>query len=58
MSDTGVGLDAAPPSEGSGFGLEQVRERLATVYGAQGDLLLAPAPAGGTRATLSLPLSA
>jgi len=58
VSDTGVGLDAAPPSEGSGFGLEQVRERLATVYGAQGDLLLAPAPAGGTRATLSLPLPA
>jgi signal transduction histidine kinase len=38
VNDTGVGLDAALPSEdgsGSGFGLEQVRERLATVYGAQ-----------------------
>ncbi|QNK68304.1 sensor histidine kinase [Variovorax sp. PAMC26660] len=58
VSDTGVGLDAALPSEGSGFGLEQVRERLATVYGAQGRLSLAPEPAGGTRATLSLPLPA
>jgi hypothetical protein len=58
VSDTGVGLDAALPSEGSGFGLEQVRERLATVYGAKGHVLLAAAPAGGTRATLSFPLPA
>ncbi|MGJ7528761.1 sensor histidine kinase [Variovorax sp. GB1P17] len=58
VSDTGVGLDAARPSEGSGFGLEQVRERLATVYGTQGRLSLAPAPTGGTRATLNLPLPA
>jgi LytS/YehU family sensor histidine kinase len=55
VSDTGVGLDAAPPSEGSGFGLEQVRERLATVYGAQGRMSLSPSPAGGTCATLSFP---
>jgi hypothetical protein len=33
-----------------------VRERLATVYGAQGSLNLAPSPGGGTLATLSLPL--
>jgi hypothetical protein len=58
VRDTGVGLDAALPSEGSHFGLEQVRERLATVYGAQGNLNLAPSPAGGTLATLSLPLPA
>jgi sensor histidine kinase YesM len=62
VSDTGVGLGAAPPSEGSGFGLEQVRERLATVYGDHGRMHLAPAsssqPEGGTRATLSFPLSA
>jgi len=56
VSDTGVGLDAAPPSEGSSFGLEQVRERLATVYGAQGALRLATTGAGGTCATLNFPL--
>ncbi|HWT18691.1 MAG TPA: histidine kinase [Variovorax sp.] len=56
VSDTGVGLDAAPPSESSGFGLEQVRERLATVYGDQGRMSLAAEPAGGTRTTLSFPL--
>ncbi|AVQ81149.1 histidine kinase [Variovorax paradoxus] len=54
--DTGVGLDGAPPSEGSSFGLEQVRERLATVYGAQGALRLAPGGTGGTCATLNFPL--
>ncbi|WP_454903671.1 sensor histidine kinase [Variovorax gossypii] len=56
--DTGVGLDGAPPSEGSSFGLEQVRERLATVYGAQGALRLAPSGTGGTCATLNFPLPA
>ena len=61
VSDTGVGLDATrpQPSEGGGFGLEQVRERLATVYGEQGRLSLHPAPTGGgTRVTLNLPLPA
>ena len=64
VSDTGVGLDVARPSsiegdeggEGSGFGLEQVRERLATMYGDQGRMSLAAEPAGGTRTTLSFPL--
>jgi len=56
VSDTGVGLDAAQTSEGSGFGLEQVRERLATVYGDQGRMSLAAGPSGGTLATLSFPL--
>jgi len=56
VSDTGIGLDAAAPSEGSGFGLEQVRERLATVYGDQGRMSLAAEPSGGTRTTLSFPL--
>ena len=58
VSDTGVGLDAALPSQeaGSGFGLEQVRERLATVFGERSEMRLAPAPAGGTCAMLSFPL--
>ncbi|RIX76322.1 sensor histidine kinase [Acidovorax cavernicola] len=62
VNDTGVGLDATrqPASEGGGFGLEQVRERLATVYGEQGRVRLGPALAGdhGTCVTLNLPLLA
>jgi sensor histidine kinase YesM len=58
VSDTGVGLDAAPPSEGSSFGLEQVRDRLATMYGDRGHMKLVPSPAGGTSATLSFPTPA
>jgi sensor histidine kinase YesM len=56
VSDTGVGLDAAQTSAGSGFGLEQVRERLATTYGDQGRMSLVAGPSGGTLATLSFPL--
>jgi sensor histidine kinase YesM len=60
VRDTGVGLDAAAPSTGDadgGFGLAQVRERLAAVYGGGARLALAPAldADGGTRVTLSLP---
>jgi signal transduction histidine kinase len=55
--DTGVGIDAdAPPSEGGGFGLAQVRERLANVYAGQSTLTLTALPAGGTCATISFPL--
>ncbi|MDH6593633.1 signal transduction histidine kinase [Variovorax sp. TBS-050B] len=60
VSDTGVGFDpavpAAPRQEGGGFGLDQVRERLAAMYGEAGRIELAAAPAGGTRAVLHLPL--
>jgi hypothetical protein len=56
VRDTGVGLGAAPPSEGSGFGLAQVRERLATVYGARGRLEMAAAADGGTRAVVTFPI--
>ena len=43
---------------GSGFGLEQVRTRLATLYGARASLQLTPAvdAEGGALATLTLPL--
>jgi signal transduction histidine kinase len=57
VSDTGIGFDAdRPAAEGSGFGLAQVRERLATVYGDQGQMSLAADPAGGTRTIISFPL--
>ncbi|HWP18256.1 MAG TPA: histidine kinase [Burkholderiaceae bacterium] len=57
VRDTGAGL---APGAGSGFGLEQVRERLAAVYGAAAHLELAAAddPAGGTVARIVLPLPA
>ncbi|KQU88733.1 histidine kinase [Variovorax sp. Root318D1] len=57
VSDTGVGLEAdRPAAEGNGFGLAQVRERLATMYGDQGQMSVAPGPAGGTRTIISFPL--
>ncbi|MBP6776750.1 MAG: histidine kinase [Piscinibacter sp.] len=61
VRDTGVGLAAAagaPRAPGSGFGLAQVRERLATLHGAAARLVLEPAADadGGTLATLRLPL--
>ncbi len=61
VRDTGVGLDPDRTSAGgSGFGLSQVRERLATLYGTQGSATLAAAgdAEGGTLATLRLPLHA
>ena len=57
VHDSGVGLDAARPSYGTGFGLAQVRERLATLHGAQASLTLEPAAGGGTLATLTLPIT-
>ena len=60
VRDTGAGLAATPSRGGTHFGLAQVRERLATLYGARATLELAPAPdeQGGTLATLRLPLEA
>jgi hypothetical protein len=57
VRDTGVGL-AAPAGEGTRFGLQQVRERLATLYGEGGSLTLEAAgdAEGGTLATVRLPL--
>jgi hypothetical protein len=58
VRDTGLGLACAAPTAGSSFGLEQVRSRLRTVYGAQATLQLQDAPGaqGGALATLQLPL--
>lgn len=59
VRDTGVGLSAAAQQDGTGFGLDQVRKRLATVYGDQASLSIAPAPdeRGGTLVVVTLPLA-
>jgi hypothetical protein len=56
IRDTGVGL-AAPAGEGTKFGLAQVRERLATLYGERASLTLADVgdTDGGALATVRLP---
>ena len=58
VHDTGAGLPATLPTPGpqQGFGLAQVRERLATLHGAAGTLDLIAASAGGTSARVTFPL--
>ena len=57
VRDTGVGIDAAvPPTEGTRFGLAQVRERLAAVHGTLGAIDLIASPAGGACVTVTFPL--
>ncbi len=61
VRDSGVGLDLAHPSPGgSHFGLQQVRERLASLHGTAARLQLDAVPAdqgGGTLARIELPLN-
>jgi signal transduction histidine kinase len=59
VRDTGMGLSSSATTQGTGFGTEQVRERLATLYGEHAQFTLAPAdgPEGGTVATVTLPLA-
>ncbi|ODU99248.1 MAG: hypothetical protein ABT20_17190 [Rubrivivax sp. SCN 70-15] len=60
VRDTGLGLGQPPSAVAStaGFGLQQVRDRLATLYGTRAGLTLMPVDdaAGGARATVRLPL--
>lgn len=55
VKDTGVGMDTATPP---GFGLMQVRERLDTTYGPQGQMECTTPLEGGTCISLILPLQA
>ena len=62
VRDTGIGPGAAATAAattGTGFGLEQVRTRLATLHGTQASLTLAAADdaEGGTLLTVTLPWS-
>ncbi len=55
--DSGVGLGASVQPGNSHFGLQQVRERLHTLYGSRASLVLQEAPGGGTRASIRLPMN-
>ena len=59
VRDTGVGLSAVAAQDGTSFGLDQVRKRLATVYGDRAALTIGPAPdeQGGTLVVVTLPLA-
>ena len=57
VADTGVGLRTLGIDKpGSGFGLAQVRERLATAYGDAATLTTAANAPAGTLVTITLPL--
>ena len=58
VRDTGIGLAQAAATAGTRFGLAQVRERLATLYGPRASLTLEAAldGEGGTCARVRLPL--
>jgi LytS/YehU family sensor histidine kinase len=58
VRDSGAGLDATASVGDGRFGLEQVRERLRTLYGERAALTLQAVPEGGTLAVIRLPLSA
>jgi LytS/YehU family sensor histidine kinase len=53
--DSGAGL-SGNVRPGTRFGLQQVRERLAALYGERAALVLEPVPDGGTLARITLPL--
>lgn len=56
VTDTGAAT-ASPTGGGSGFGLAQVRERLARLYGSRASLDFVATPGQGARAVLRLPLA-
>jgi sensor histidine kinase YesM len=54
VSDTGLGFGRAATA-GTGVGLANIRERLALLYGAKGQLAITENPGGGTTATITVP---
>ena len=56
VRDSGVGLAAAAGNpRGTHFGLDQVRQRLAALYGSRASLVLEARPEGGTETRITLP---
>ncbi len=56
VADTGVGVSGTNEN-GSGFGVAQVRERLANTYGASSALKLEATSTGGMRAAARIPIT-
>jgi signal transduction histidine kinase len=57
VADTGIGMVENAPTSGTGFGLMQVRERLATAYDGEAEIEVGTVTPRGTRIDLRLPLS-
>jgi Histidine kinase len=57
VRDSGIGLSSHAPTQGTRFGTQQVRERLAALYGAAASFTLSPTADGGTQARITLPLT-
>ena len=61
VSDTGMGFDPTdlcfthPASPDKGFGVQQIRERLAAVYGSRATITFIASKASGTRASIRFP---
>jgi sensor histidine kinase YesM len=55
VNDSGAGLTAATDLPGTGFGLAQVKERLAQRYGDTARFTLQPQPSGGSIARIEIP---
>jgi Histidine kinase len=56
VRDSGIGLSVHAATQGTRFGMQQVRERLAALYGTAATFTLAPAIDGGAEARITLPL--
>jgi signal transduction histidine kinase len=58
VRDSGVGLSSSATTQGTRFGTQQVRDRLAALYGERATFALEAAPDGGAQARITLPLEA
>jgi len=58
VCDTGAGLGGALPSGTKGFGTNQVRERLATLYGDRAGIEFSDIDSGGCRVVVRYPVQA
>jgi hypothetical protein len=54
VSDDGLGFGALP-SDGTGLGLQSIRERLKLLHSGQSQLIIAPNQPSGVRATIEVP---
>ena len=57
VTDDGCGFSDKPPAPGSGVGLANLAERLATLHGAAASLVVESATPRGVRATIRIPIA-